>query len=894
MTRPLVSCIMPTRDRRAFAGQAIWYFLRQDYAPAELIVLDNGEVPMGDLVPADDRIRYVRVDGAPNLGALRNRACELARGELIAHWDDDDWIAPFRLRLQVDELVKSGADACGAGELLYYAPLRAEAWLYRSQPGDRPWLAGGTLLYRRTLWARHRFPDLKVGEDSAFVWSLPSERVLSLGDRSFYVGVVHGANTSPKNLADPRWQKRPLDDVTCLLAPDREFYATLRRGGRPASPQPLRPASSVTVAAPFRIYDGYGSMAEYLVLGMDREGAEVHTVPLDSDLAGMSDELRGIIDRSRPAPGAPTLYFCWPRPDLDRFRAEDLFVNTMWESSRLPADWIRRLNLARAVIVPSRFCARVFRESGVRVPVEVVPEGVDPAAYHYEHRPEREGVTSLIVGTVVARKHALEAIAAWKLAFADDPSARLIVKSRFAYGNWAPDDPRVLLVDTNETTRGIAHWYREADVLLALGSEGCGLPLIEGMATGLPVIALATEGQGDVCADAGDRLLAVGPARWEPCHEVRFGSCGVRGVPGVEDVAARLRWVADHRDEARDMGRAASAWALTHRDVWAKAPAVLDVMEARTSPPRPLRRAPVVWVPSWGSPCGVAEYAAHLVDAMPRRPTVTAAAPDPGRVRLLHVQHHDGLFDEVELTATVLACRGAGVPVVVSEHAVSGRAHAWERDASALVAATEAGAAALGARWPGARVVHLPLGCPTWFPLRKRGRGTVIGAFGFLEPHKGFWALLDVLRQLDGSELVLFSYARSREVEKRWEAAAAGLAVRRVRQFLPVAEVARRLAAEADILAFWYDEVAHAAGSLAVRVGLATGVPVLASPTSWFRDVRDATYQPDSLADGVRRLLEDTPMRHAVTAAARSYCHEHNWSRTAERHLALWRELEAT
>jgi glycosyltransferase involved in cell wall biosynthesis len=897
VTGPLVTCIMPTRNRRAFAGQAIRYFLRQDYAPAELIVLDNGETAMDDLVPADDRFRYVRVEPGLSLGALRNRACELARGELIAHWDDDDWMAPHRLRLQVGQLLRSGADACGAGELLYYAPLRAEAWSYTPQPGDRPWLAGGTLLYRRALWSRHRFPEIAVGEDSAFVWSLPAERVLALSDRSFYLGVLHGGNTSPKNLADPRWQKRPLDEVAGLLAPDRAFYASLRSGGAPAagSRPGLRKAASITVAAPFYIYDGYGSMAEYLVLGLDREGAAVHISPLDSDFTGMSEELQAIIRRSRPEPGAPTLYFCWPRPDLDRFAvAHDLFVNTMWESSRIPTEWPTRLNGARAVIVPTRFCAQTFRDSGVTAPLEVVPEGVDPAVYHYEHRPEREGITTLAVGTVVARKHALEAIAAWKLAFAADSHARLIVKARFSYGNWAPEDPRVTLVDTNETTRGIAHWYREADVLLALGSEGCGLPLIEGMATGLPVIALSSEGQGDVCAEAGDRLLAVPPARWEACAEAPFGPCGVRGVPGVEDVAAKLRWVADHQGEARDMGRAASAWAVANRNVWAKAPAVLDVMEARTHPPRALRRVPVVWVPSWGSPCGVAQYAAHLVDAMARRPKVTAAAPELGRVHLLHVQHHDGLFDEVELAGTVLSCRAAGVPVVATEHAVSGCARAWERDADVLVATTEDGTDALRRCWPRKRVVHLPLGCPTWFPPRKRARGRVIGAFGFLESHKGFWALLDLLREVEGSQLLLFSHARSPELEQRWEAAASGLPVRRVREFLPVAEVVRRLAAEADVLAFWYDDVAHAAGSLAVRVGLATGVPVLTSPTRWFADVRGATYQPERLVDGTRRLLDDTELRDAVTTGARHYCHEHSWSRTAERHLALWRELEAT
>jgi glycosyltransferase involved in cell wall biosynthesis len=142
-----------------------------------------------------------------------------------------------------------------------------------------------------------------------------------------------------------------------------------------------------------------------------------------------------------------------------------------------------------------------------------------------------------------------------------------------------------------EHTTGIAHWYRRADVLLALGNEGFGLPLVEGMATGLPVIALASEGQRDVCDEAGDLVLAVRPAGTEPHSHYGREQCGVRGYPDVAEVAARLRWVAEHRDEASDMGRAASAWALRNRNIWDYGPAVLRVLDEHGRPRRRRRAA---------------------------------------------------------------------------------------------------------------------------------------------------------------------------------------------------------------------------------------------------------------------------------------------------------------
>ena len=94
-----------------------------------------------------------------------------------------------------------------------------------------------------------------------------------------------------------------------------------------------------------------------------------------------------------------------------------------------------------------------------------------------------------------------------------------------------------------------------------------------------------------------------------------------------------------------------------------------------------------------------------------------------------------------------------------------------------------------------------------------------------------------------------------------------------------------------DDRVFPYDDVPHASASGAVRVGLATGVPVLASPTRWFEELGDAVHRDADPAEGVRRLLEDEPLRRRTVEAARAHCREHSWSRCAARHAALWRSL---
>jgi glycosyltransferase involved in cell wall biosynthesis len=221
---PMVSCIMPTHNRRSFVGQAIGYFLRQDYPNRELIIVDDGSEPVQDLLPDDPRLRYLRLTRERTVGAKRNMACQEARGEVIAHWDDDDWMAPWRLRYQVDSLRAAQADMCGLDQVLFFDPRGGRAWRYCYPRGAKPWVAGGTLCYTKAFWRQHPFRDLNVGEDSHFVWSSAAARLLTLRDQTFYAALVHAGNTSPKRTTDPRWTSYPIAEVRALLAADWAFY----------------------------------------------------------------------------------------------------------------------------------------------------------------------------------------------------------------------------------------------------------------------------------------------------------------------------------------------------------------------------------------------------------------------------------------------------------------------------------------------------------------------------------------------------------------------------------------------------------------------------------------------------------------------------------------------
>jgi hypothetical protein len=226
-SRPTVSCIMPTFNRRRLVPLAVRWFLSQDWADKELVVVDDGTEPVADLLPESPNIRYVRVEGRHSVGAKRNLACEAARAEVIVHWDDDDWLAPRRLRYQVTSLLDSGADVNGLTRVYYHQPSTGRSWQYVYPRGHRPWVAGGTMCYVKAFWQRNPFADIQVGEDARFLWGAVTPRVQVLQDPSFYVARIHEANVAPKQVHQPYWLPHPTDTVRMLMG---EAFDLFRAG----------------------------------------------------------------------------------------------------------------------------------------------------------------------------------------------------------------------------------------------------------------------------------------------------------------------------------------------------------------------------------------------------------------------------------------------------------------------------------------------------------------------------------------------------------------------------------------------------------------------------------------------------------------------------------------
>jgi glycosyltransferase involved in cell wall biosynthesis len=207
--RPLVSCLMVTRDRLSLALRAMRCFADQTYQERELVVVsEGGEAYCSALeryadVHAIGRVRVVRAEPGQPLGALRNTSIDAAAGEVLCQWDDDDCSHPKRLTSQWEAMQREGAAASFLTDHLQY--VESEGLMFWID-----WTMGGRLTNEWRLFPgsvmmlrdeEFRYPEdgphCRQGEDSVLVDHLNRTAPIALlpGMGHLYLYHYHGRNT---------------------------------------------------------------------------------------------------------------------------------------------------------------------------------------------------------------------------------------------------------------------------------------------------------------------------------------------------------------------------------------------------------------------------------------------------------------------------------------------------------------------------------------------------------------------------------------------------------------------------------------------------------------------------------------------------------------------------
>jgi glycosyltransferase involved in cell wall biosynthesis len=103
---PLISCVCVTKNRFELIKKSIECYINQTYINKNLFIVSQGEKESNDkilnFISSLNRkdIHFFVAPDFLSLGAMRNVSVELANGEIICQWDDDDLYHPNRISSQ--------------------------------------------------------------------------------------------------------------------------------------------------------------------------------------------------------------------------------------------------------------------------------------------------------------------------------------------------------------------------------------------------------------------------------------------------------------------------------------------------------------------------------------------------------------------------------------------------------------------------------------------------------------------------------------------------------------------------------------------------------------------------------------------------------------------------
>ncbi|MDF2921348.1 MAG: glycosyl transferase family 1 [Paenibacillaceae bacterium] len=204
-----------------------------------------------------------------------------------------------------------------------------------------------------------------------------------------------------------------------------------------------------------------------------------------------------------------------------RKRYDCIILNTVWETTRLPRRWMANINKFDAIFVPTQHNKDALRNSGVTVPVFIVPHGVDTRSYNPDNRKldlgkHRGKFLFVSVFGFQHRKNPELLLRAYWEEFTADDRVLLLIKTN-GYGNgengaWIKNKmlrykaqlalpgqtAPVMLISKHVSDRKLQEIYAAGNAfVLPTRGEGVGLPFLESIASGVPVIATGWGGQMD-------------------------------------------------------------------------------------------------------------------------------------------------------------------------------------------------------------------------------------------------------------------------------------------------------------------------------------------------------------------------------------------------------------
>lgn len=266
----------------------------------------------------------------------------------------------------------------------------------------------------------------------------------------------------------------------------------------------------------------------------------------------------------------------WP-PNWSRPESGLLVVIQPWEYGHLPQAWVAQAADVDEFWVPSPLVRHMYVDSGVPAEkVRVIPNGVDTIKFHPQVKPlklnTKKKFKFLFVGGTIHRKGPDVLLDAFIHAFTSADDVCLVIKDfggdSCYQGQTAetvvkaiqqkPNAPEILYLKEEFSSDQMPSLYAACDCLvLPYRGEGFGMPVLEAMSCGLPVIVTAGGATDSfVNADCGWKIPARGLILNGRIGEIPLVKSGWLLEPSKPHLVAAMKVASANRDECRRRGLA--------------------------------------------------------------------------------------------------------------------------------------------------------------------------------------------------------------------------------------------------------------------------------------------------------------------------------------------------